>query len=434
MKNPNDTMTDTTTVSMNAITTASLPILDAIFTAVDGTAVEAILIHHRGAALQAELKTAIADWALVKTTGEENEKKLSAQLLDNHDLKETHAADMQTMKDQALSYHQSEMAKQQTFYEGRESLLIAQAQGNGGGGSGGDGKNPFLDITVVPFDGQSSSKLDTFVSNMDMKILAAPRYLQDEQSKLKYYLAHLQGKARDQVSSYANRITGHIDLPDVAALKKILYAAFGEADEKGVAQGKVHHLKQGNRALAEFLPEWQHAASLSGFDNEALIYALRIALHPVIQRRLALSADLVTNWIQYLELARAADVIEKRLDPNYYKDTTNNGKNGKKNNNASLPAPILEPHLHNDPMDTSKLDISKIDISKCGWTEADIKSGRRPKTPEEKLSKKIFCMATGRCVWCYDTGHIGTKCPEAIWNQDQPWYTGNAKKQGNGKA
>lgn len=399
-------MTTSTPPDLSALA----PTIKLIYNATDAPAIEAAVNAGGALALQAEIKVLVDKGEELEGQVNSAEAKLSAVLMEMEELKET---------------QQTELRQREIFFEGRESALRTTIR-EGGFGGGGE-KNPFAEITIIPFDG-NPSKLEAFIANVDLRIFSTPKWFPDEMSKLRFYFAHLQGKARDQISAYYEPDTGNVNLANLAALKTILQSAFGEADQEGVAQAKVYSLKQGNKPLNEFLPEWQNAAARSGFNSKSLIYTLKSNIHIVLRRRLELSPSESTDWYKFVDEVRAADVTERRLDANYFKSSqpANNNTSGRPHVPHHNTAPAAT-SLHNDPMDTSRLDISKLDISTIGWSLKD--KGRKPKNDEEKRAKALFCMATGRCNWCYALDHLGKMCPWAIWNKAEAWYRGGEKKK-----
>lgn len=249
----------------------------------------------------------------------------------------------------------------------------------------------------------------------------------DVQAQLRCYVHHLTGKAREQVENYIDD-DGVVGLGGTEDLVSLIKSAFGDVDEKGSAQRKIAKLKQGHQLLITFMAEWQALAAKSGFEDTALTFFLREAIHPKLAARLALSPPpKKASWRQYVDLVRDADAIERSLDSNYH--SKGNDNSGPKNNSHNhIPQRFTTP-IDPDAMDLSKADLSvaKINISQIGWTEKDI--GRRPTTDDEKMAKKVYCMVNKLCNWCYSKEHMGDTCPEAIWNKGKAFYTGG-KRQG----
>lgn len=228
---------------------------------------------------------------------------------------------------------------------------------------------------------------------------------------------------RAQIENYLDE-RNDVHLPDASALIQILRSSFGEADKKGAAQRKLVSCKQGNRPMAKFLPEWQALAVSTQFGDEALIFSLKSAIHPAIQHRLALFPDLCSQWCDFIELVRKADVIEQRLDYNYYKQRVKNGGGGA--GYGFMPAE--QPAGDGDAMDLSKLNLSSITNI---FSLKD--KNKKNLSEDEKMAKKLFCIANKLCTSCCDEGHQAKHCPIAYWNRDKDFYKGSAKKSGEEK-
>lgn len=283
----------------------------------------------------------------------------------------------------------------------------------------------FNSVHVEPFDG-TTGKLKPFLFNMAAKLMAEGDVYADSQAQLRCYITHLTGKARSQVDNYVDEY-GQVNFHGVADLITVLKSAFGDIDERGTAQRKIMKLTQGNRNLIEFLAEWQAIAAKTKFGDETLCFVLRQAIHPTLLRRLTLSPiDDAISWTQLIDLVRQADVIERRLDPQYY----TKGKNS--NSGPTLPTQTQQNHTHDDPMDlsaarTEDLSANKIDVNQIGWGKKD--HGRKPVTDDEKEAKRIYCFVMKLCNWCYSKDHKGAFCPQAFWNKGKSFYTGSKGKK-----
>lgn len=286
---------------------------------------------------------------------------------------------------------------------------------------GNTSKGRFQEVKVEAFDGDTK-KLKAFLFNMATKMQTEKDlYENDTQAQLRCYITHLVSKARTQVENYIEE-DGSINLSSVEELITLLKTAFGDVDEMGTAQRKITTLKQGNRALIEFIAEWQALAAKTKFGDVALIFMLKGAIHPVLLRRLTLSPYVTSTWLHFVDLVRQADVQERVLDSNYH--TKGTEAKGGKNHTPSSHTNAQTPPLHNDPMD---LSAAKVDISKIGWGKND--ETKRPVTDDQKMAKRVYCMVNGLCNWCYSKEHRGDLCPTAIWNKSKSFYTG--KKEGN---
>lgn len=283
-------------------------------------------------------------------------------------------------------------------------------------------RQEYARIDVDKFDG-SPAKLRSFLFDMSSKIMTEGHIYgtvgpfasaEQLQLQLRTYVSHTTDRARAQLEAYCTP-DGQINLQSVEQLIQILQSAFGDVDEVGTAQRKIHTIKQGNRNLGDFLAEWQILAGKSGFDSAALIYNLKQAIHPTLLRRTTLFPYTAATWMQFIDVLRAADQQERVLDANYFKKTNNNNGGGGGGR--------METPADPDAMDLSKAELSKGKSVK--WTKKD--EGRRPKTDDERRARKVYCAENDLCNWCYSEEHLGAMCPTAIWNKDKDFYTGKAK-------
>lgn len=281
-----------------------------------------------------------------------------------------------------------------------------------------------MDVKVDAFDG-TPAHLKVFLFAMRTKMDAEKDiYEGNTDLQLRCYITHLTGKARKQIENYVEE-DGSISLRSIEELITLLKVAFGDVDEKGTAQRKIHEYKQSNTPFSIFITEWQSIAAKTKFENESLSYILKRAVHPLLLERLVMNAFIPTGWIDLVALFRQCDVTLRSLNPSYHTinaSRTNGTLKHTQNQSNTPPAPSVA----DDAMD---LSAAKIDITKIGWTKKDADAGRRPKTDDEKMAKKVYCMVNKLCNWCYDTEHKGDMCPDAIWNSSKPFYTGKKGKE-----
>lgn len=84
-------------------------------------------------------------------------------------------------------------------------------------------------------------------------------------------------------------------------------------------------MKQGHKPPASFLPKWIAVAKLTEFEDKSLISHLKRALHPDIIWRLVVLKAAPATLAEFIELVRQCDSECCQLNPDYYKNKSNNG-------------------------------------------------------------------------------------------------------------
>ncbi|KAI0995385.1 hypothetical protein K3495_g12796 [Podosphaera aphanis] len=167
-------------------------------------------------------------------------------------------------------------------------------------------------------------------------------------------------------------------------------------------------MMQGQQSLADFLPGWVSTARKTGYNDDALIPQLKIALHNPILVRMSFtpSTDVPKTIDGYLLLVRQTDAILSQLDTNYIRVT-------------ALNAPALTTTNGGDAMDLSVI-----------WTAADSANGRRPRNAAERESRRKYNQIHGLCQWCSSKDHAASTCSTAPLNKGK---SSVQVSQGSGK-
>ena len=215
------------------------------------------------------------------------------------------------------------------------------------------------------FTGDNRALLENFLTDLNIKLNMNDDWWATEQKKMGYVLFRLNGKAKAQFASKIST-AGVIEFADVNEMITLLKVAFSMTDDKEAAQTKLRGLKQGQKALADFLPEWVAVANKTGFNDEALISQLKVALYRSILVRLSFlpKNETATDLPGYLKQVRATDATLSALDANYTKSSSNG---------TILP-------LSNTTSSMGGADDDAMDLSALTWSAKDNAEGRRPKT------------------------------------------------------
>ena len=253
------------------------------------------------------------------------------------------------------------------------------------------------------FTGDNRALLENFLSDLRIKLNMNEDWWATEQKRMGYVLSRLGGKAKAQFASKIDD-EGTINFANVKEMLDLLRVAFGVGDEKEASQKKLRQLKQGQHALADFLPEWVAVANKTGFNDTALISQLKVSLHHAILVRLSFTPrhEVATTLNDFLTQVRATDNTLSALDSTYTKASTSTTSFAP----TALGVPISAPTTSEggDTMDLSML-----------WTKKNV--GTKPQGHEQREARKVYNRTNGLCLWCDSPKHFATVCPTAPWNK-----------------
>ena len=265
------------------------------------------------------------------------------------------------------------------------------------------------------FTGDNRALLENFLSDLRIKLNMNEDWWATEQKRMGYVLSRLGGKAKAQFMSKVDD-KGTLNFANVKEMLDLLIIAFGIGDEKEASQKKLRQLKQGQRALADFLPEWVAVANKTGFNDIALISQLKVSLHHAILVRLSFIPrdEVATTLDEFLTQVRATDSTLSALDSAYTKTGSSTTPSAPAAPSALKPAPTTTDG--GDAMDLSML-----------WTKQNV--GTKPQGQEQREARKAYNRANGLCLWCDSPNHFATVCPTAPWNKGK-----HLKEDEQGKA
>lgn len=89
-----------------------------------------------------------------------------------------------------------------------------------------------------------------------MKINVNSDWYPAEQNKMAYFFSRLGGRARGQLRGSVDEVTGIFTYTDVTQMILTLKQAFGVLNQQAESSTTVLNMKQGHKALADFLPLW----------------------------------------------------------------------------------------------------------------------------------------------------------------------------------
>lgn len=261
------------------------------------------------------------------------------------------------------------------------------------------------------FTGEDPKLLPIFFEKLKLKLQMNQDWWNTEQQRMGYVITCLTSKAYDQIAY--GIVDGVITFTSVHVILDILKSAYGDADSAVTAQNQIFDMKQGNKPMSTFLPEWHAVANRTGWDDTAKISHLRRAVHPDILHRLSFrsNSDTPGDIIEYINIIRQLDNDCRLSNPDYYKSKK-----------PAYPTHIFQPPTTTaQPATTNRgdaMDLSASSALRAGttWGKIDIDSGRRPKTEAEKEARKAYCNLHKLCNWCNSPDHQSYICPTAPWN------------------
>ena len=259
-----------------------------------------------------------------------------------------------------------------------------------------------------PFNGDNPKELTEFLQKLELKLHMNRDWWKDETERMGFVISCLSGNALAQVNY--NVSNGISMFKNVEAIVETLKTIYGDIDAAATAQEEIYDLKQGNKPLAIFLPNWITVAKLTGFEDKSLISHLKRALHPDIIWRLVVLKTTPSTLTEFIELVRKCDSECRQLNPFYYKK--------KSSNNNKIPSSTVPTVPTSDALTTTD-GGDAMDLSAASWGAKDVASGRRPRTLEEKEARKAYCAAHGLCNWCNSPDHKPYACPRAPWNNQE---------------
>lgn len=237
------------------------------------------------------------------------------------------------------------------------------------------------------FDG-NRDKLKSFISHLSIKLRNDAHQYPTPQHQLGYAVGFLRGPAFTQIEPLVK--VDRIDLPDVAALVRILENAFGDPDREATAEKKIKNIKQGNREFSVYYAEFQRYAADLDWNEKAKKSALTDGLCDEIQT-LLLSADQPPKDLN--EYAMFLQRMDNRIRLHKAKKggqrtTTTTTTTSRATTSTATSSSRPRPNSP-EPMDLS-----------AG-------AGKRRITAEERQKR----MQEGRCLYCGGLGHLVRQCP-----------------------
>jgi len=274
-----------------------------------------------------------------------------------------------------------------------------------------------------PFDGKTPTILPAFLKAMALKLNQNADWYPTTQQRLGYFVSRLSGRAYGQIDANVSA-DGVVNFDDIPALVTVLHASFGEINEATAAQDKLMKLKQGHRAIADFLPEFTECANLTGIDDVSKIMHLRNALHHTLFVRCTNTPSYMvpTDFLKYCAFIREQDQAQRSFDPNYHKQVK--APSGSYPINPSTPTPPTS----TSPTTAQGGDAMDLSAATIVW-KGSMGGKRKPRNQKERDARYKYCKEKDLCHWCESPDHAVAECADAPFNK--PGYAPRDRKKEN---
>lgn len=160
----------------------------------------------------------------------------------------------------------------------------------------------------LKFDG-TSSKFNTFATNLQLQFRSNPRTYNSEESKILYAGSYLEGSAYLWFQPHINPTTGDVAFTSFAAFMEALGAAFDDPDAYATAEREIESLRQ-EGSCASYYAQMVSVLSRLGWDVDSVkIHFFRKGLKENLKDALV-GKSLPST---FLEFASACIVLDNEL-------------------------------------------------------------------------------------------------------------------------
>lgn len=287
-----------------------------------------------------------------------------------------------------------------------------------------------------PFDGQDSSKLNTFVLQLGIYFRTNPDAFPTHSDKVHFALSYLKGTALE----YFEPALLHMEegdepdwLDDYTEFIRELRANFGPYDEVGDAEAKLSKLRMDeNKRVTDYITEFNRLATKLEWGDSALRFAFYNGLAPRLKddithygkpdslrgmKKIAQTYD-ARHWEQRGEMGRRgnpatpstnsaqpkgnAASTPKSNTPATPQTSPSSGSNNNRNTPPSAPQRPANSSAKSGGSGGSKPSSGKPDLSS--------KLGKDGKLTPQECDRRI---KAGLCLFCGQSGHMARDCPRS---------------------
>lgn len=242
------------------------------------------------------------------------------------------------------------------------------------------------------FTGDKPKLLPEFVQAMSLKLKQNADWYPSEQHKMRYFVSRLKRIARSNMD-YGIQADGSITFDDIDAIIKILTLCFGNIKESKSASTELLKLKQDNKPLIMFLPEWIALANKVGWEESTKIALLRNALSKPITSRLSYIRNQPTDFVGFITFVREEDNAIWSVQARNHPVQQNH-----------------QPPSTTTATATSNGDTMVLDAGRVVWTGSN-GGKKRPQNQAERDAKRRYCYDHELCLYCESPQHKIDSCP-----------------------
>lgn len=273
-----------------------------------------------------------------------------------------------------------------------------------------------------PYDGTDPSKLRAFLSQCKLVFRSSPQAFANDELKIMYAVSYLKGTALRWFEP--NLSLDELDLPRYAyawnAFENELKSTFGEPDPVASATLKLDNLTmKDTHHITKYNVEFNEYATLTGFDQRALLAKYYKGLAPRIKDALALGTR--PNHLEDLR------VRAQELDLRYWERKDEDRATASSSGTSSAKPSSSRPYSGNASASSSQPSRSNHahsrSTSRASTPSASSSSAPASKSKKPDLSKvlgpdgKLLPAEKERrrkndlCMICGSKDHYADKCP-----------------------
>ncbi|CEP17509.1 hypothetical protein [Parasitella parasitica] len=262
-------------------------------------------------------------------------------------------------------------------------------------------------FTGINHNGDGYNRLENFLTQLNIVFKLNPSRFHDDETKIIYAASFMDATAFEWIQPYINSIGTPAQDPLVTNYQQFTIAIrkmFGDVTLVSEAESKVMKLKQGNKTAAEFTTEFRRYASLTEFNEQALLWAYKNNINPQIHDELMVRPDVPTTLVEYQELVIHLDMLFRERS----------GKRNKKDQNKvfNYGKPML-PYPHHPVSQPSKhvthqtdYEAENDDVRPMEIDNVDKKIKRKQLSKAEKQRRIDLDL----CRYCGSPDHEVADC------------------------
>lgn len=254
------------------------------------------------------------------------------------------------------------------------------------------------------FSGASAEALRDFMQSLAIVFELRAEKFSTERQRIMFCASLLEGTALAWFRGVVEANPADPILSSWPQFVQAITVAFGNPQQKSLAQRKLRRCYQGSRSVAAYVADFQRLAADTGFNDEARVSEFKRGLSAQFLENIATRHPppaTLSEWISSAYSAESvlADLWDTVARANR-RPTISEAK--PKLLTASAPKPVtrVTPPPPPPPPPATKSEAEPMDMSL-------FKGGGFHLTKEEKRRRR----AEGLCMYCGHAGHIAMHCP-----------------------